>query len=357
VIGKITNLALICWLSVVLAACSREDVVYRDEVIAFGTLVSFTLHGIDPAQGAEVIRDVDLMFQEQHRNWHAWQKGQLTELNAAIAAGKSMQVDPSIVHLIKLGQSFERNSLGLFNPAIGDLLKLWGFQQDEAAAGPPPAKETIQAWLKTGPSTFDLEFNGQTIQSSNTGVRLDFGGFAKGYSVGKAVHLIEERNIRNFVVNAGGDLCIRGQHGDRPWRIGVREPHVGTGILASIELAGSACVFTSGSYERYFDYDGRRYHHILDPRSGEPAAHSTSVTVIAEDPTLADAAATAIFVAGPQQLQKVARRMGISEVLLIDDNDNAYITPGLIDNLRFEQEPKSIKIVEIGNSDSESENE
>ncbi|MDT8386098.1 MAG: FAD:protein FMN transferase [Thiogranum sp.] len=356
-IGKLINLTLVFWLSSFLAACSQEEVVYRDELIAFGTLVSFTLHGVDPAQGTEVIRDVDLMFQEQHKNWHAWQKGQLTELNAAIAAGKSMQVDPSIIHLIKLGQSFERNSIGLFNPAIGDLLRLWGFQQDEAASGPPPAKEKIQAWLKTRPSTFDLEFNGQTIQSNNANVSLDFGGFAKGYSVGKAVQLIEEHNIRNFVVNAGGDLCIRGRHGDRPWRVGVRDPYVGTGILASIELEGSACVFTSGSYERYFDYGGHRYHHILDPRSGEPAAHSASVTVIAGDPTLADAAATAIFVAGPQQFRIIARRMGISDVLLIDNNGNAYLTPGLKDRLRFEQEPKSLEIVEIASPDPESENE
>jgi len=329
--------------------CSpQEERIYHDELIAFGTLVNFTLYGVEETLAAAAVSDVASMFERQHKDWHAWQKGQLTSLNEAISAGSSMHVDLSIIELIRLGQSFERDSKGLFNPAIGNLLRLWGFQQDEAAVPPPPSAEIIQAWLSSKPSLLDLDINGQTVRSTNTNVSLDFGGFAKGYSVGKAVHLIESYGINNFIVNAGGDLCVKGRHGDRPWIIGIRHPD-GTGLLASIALEESSCVFTSGSYERYFEYQGHRYHHILDPRSGYPATHSVSVTVLTKDPTLADAAATAIFIAGPQQFVSIAAHMGIEEVLLIDNNNNAYITPGLRKLINFEQEPASIKTVRIGN--------
>jgi len=330
-----------------LAGCSRPaPSVYQEQIFAFGTLIDITLYGVEEEQAQQAVQAVDAMYQRQHRDWHAWQSGLLMDLNNAIAAGKSIRTDPSIVKLIQLGQGFERSSGGLFNPAIGNLLMLWGFQQDDPAQGPPPSDERIQHWLDSAPSSLQLQIEGQLVSSSNPAVRLDFGGFAKGYSVGKAVELLRQRGIDNLIVNAGGDLCVRGRHGDRPWRIGIRQPG-SSGILASIELEGPSCIFTSGNYERYFDYNGRRYHHILDPRTGYPAEKSASVTVLAQDPTLADAAATALFVAGPDNWQAVAGQMGIEDVLLVDVHNSAWLTPALAKRIHFEQQPADIEIVQV----------
>jgi thiamine biosynthesis lipoprotein len=286
------------------------------------------------------------MYQRQHRDWHAWQRGLLMDLNQAMAAGKPINTDSSIIKLIQLGQGFERSSGGLFNPAIGNLLKLWGFQQDDAAQGPPPSGKDIQRWLDSAPSSLQVQVDGQLVHSSNPAVSLDFGGFAKGYSVGKAVEMLQQKGVDNLIVNAGGDLCVRGKRGDRPWRVGIRQPD-SSGILASIEMEGPGCIFTSGSYERFYDYNGRRYHHILDPRSGFPAGKTTSVTVVTQDPTLADAAATALFVAGPDNWQEVASHMAIQDVLLIDERNVARLTAALAERVHFEQQPAAIEIVQI----------
>jgi len=338
---------LLAGLLLLAASCEHASQnVYHQQLFAFGTLVEITLYGVEDDRARQAVQAVDAMYQRQHRDWHAWQHGQLMDLNEAIAAGKTIRTDTSITRLIKLGQTFERDSGGLFNPAIGHLLNLWGFQQDDAPQGPPPSQADIQHWLDAAPSSLQVQIQGQQVSSENPAVRLDFGGFAKGYSVGMAVELLREKGIENLIVNAGGDLCVRGRHGDRPWRVGIRHPD-GDGLLASIEMEGAGCIFTSGDYERYYDYKGRRYHHILDPRSGYPAAKTVSVTVMTEDPTLADAAATALFVAGPDDWKTVASRMGIQDVLLVDENNVVQLTPAFAKRVHFEQQPAAVEIVRL----------
>jgi thiamine biosynthesis lipoprotein len=300
-----------------IAGCGQPPATsYEQQLFAFGTLVDISLYGVEPVQTLHAVEAIDNLFQRQHQDWHACQRGALDDLNRAIAEGCGIQADASIVHLVRSGQRFEQLSGRLFNPAIGQLLKLWGFQQHEPHRVPPDAA-SIQHWLQAAPSTAQLHISGSRISSDNPAVRLDFGGFAKGFSVALAVELLEKRGARNLIVNAGGDLCLAGRHGNRPWRIGIRSPD-GEGILASMDLESDQCVFTSGDYERYFAFNGRRYSHIIDPRSGYPAAGTRSVTVLASEAALADAAATALFVAGPEQWPDIARRMGIRDVLLID---------------------------------------
>lgn len=333
-----------------LSGCERPpDSVYQQQLFAFGTLVDITLYGVRPEPARQAIQAVDAMFQQQHQDWHAWQRGQLDSLNQAIADGRSQETDASIVQLIRLGQRFERLSHGLFNPAIGHLLKLWGFQQDEPNSAPPDETD-IQNWLQAAPSSLQLQIEGSTVSSSNPAVKLDFGGFAKGYSVARAVELLEKRGFHNLIVNAGGDLCLRGRHGDRPWRVGIRS-FDGDGVLARLDLEGAHCVFTSGNYERYFEFSGKRYHHILDPRSGYPAEDTLSVTVLADDATLADAAATALLVAGPSRWQSIARSMGIRDVLLIDTAGNAHVTRALQPLVHFEKAPTHINSVVLDTPD------
>jgi thiamine biosynthesis lipoprotein len=324
---------------------------YQQQLLAFGTLVDISVYDIEPEAARQAVQAVEQLFIQQNKDWHAWQRGELDSLNQALAAGRNMETDTAIIRLIEMGQRFERLSHGLFNPAIGHLLKLWGFQQDEPGKSPPDA-DSIRRWVQAAPSTLQVHIDGSRVSSTNPAVKLDFGGFAKGYSVATAVDLLERRGIDNLIVNAGGDLCLRGRHGERPWRIGIRSPE-GSGVLASLDLEGARCVFTSGDYERYFEYRGKRYGHILDPRSGYPAEGVRSVTVMANDAALADAAATALFVAGVQGWQAIARSLSIRDVLLIDTAGDAYITDTLKPLVHFEQTPRHVYTVDL-NSRNES---
>jgi thiamine biosynthesis lipoprotein len=191
----------------------------------------------------------------------------------------------------------------------------------------------------------DLVFDGDQVRSLNPVLQLDMGGSHKGYAVDKAIEALRALGIHNAIVNAGGGLHAIGAHGDRPWRVGIRHP-AQPGIIASLEMRADESVHTSGNYERYFDYQGKRYHHILDPRTGYPAEGVLSVTVVHPNGTVADAADDALFVAGLQGWREIARRMGITQVMLIDADMTVHMTPQMAERIRMEIDPPPKIIVE-----------
>jgi thiamine biosynthesis lipoprotein len=321
-----------------LLACSAPPSAYHEQLLVFGTVVDIKLWGVDDATGQQVVAQLAEDFDYMHRTWHAWHPGALGRINQMLPTGESFSGAPSVLPLIQRATELSERSGGLFNPAIGKLIALWGFASDEPPKGPPPQPAEIQALLDAQPRMQDVVIDGVSLRSSNPAVKLDFGAFAKGYAVDRAIERLRELGIDNAIVNAGGDLRAIGRHGERPWRVGVRHPR-GPGILASVEVSGDESVFTSGDYERYFDWEGVRYDHIIDPRSGYPAQGVASVTVFAQQADLADAAATALSVAGPRDWLPVARAMGVTGVMLVDEQGTVYMTPGIQERIRFEVEP------------------
>ncbi len=342
------RLALIL-LSLTLVACSGDDSPQRihQQIYVFGTLVDITIDGAERERAEAAISAIDADFQRMHREWHAWKPGPLSAANQAIAAGKSAVIPDSLIPIIEHSRGLETRSEGLFNPAIGGLLQLWGFQADTPPNGPPPSPESIARWVDSGPSMAQVHLDGNAISSSNPAVQLDFGAFAKGYAVDLAIERLQEMGIANAIVNAGGDLRAIGRAaGQRPWRVGVRHPQ-GKGVLAAIEVSGDEAVFTSGNYERYREHEGVRYMHILDPRSGMPVQGVTTVTVLHENGALADAAATALVVAGVEGWPHIAKRLGLKAAMLVDEEGIVHLTPAMHERLSFEGEPPTLDIVEL----------
>lgn len=325
-------------LMLLLSACTRAPEPIQHQIYTFGTLVDITLWGVSQAKGEQALAMLTEDFARMHQDWHPSEGGALAAVNERLMHGEAADLPESLLPLVRRSTELSVRSGGLFNPAIGRLIRLWGFSNEFAVPTAPPAGAEIEALVARAPSMQDLTLEGNVLRPKDDAAALDFGAFAKGYAVDRAIERLRGLGIEHAIVNAGGDLRAIGRRGERPWRIGIRQPR-GKGILASLETRGDESVFTSGDYERFFEHEGRRYHHILDPRSGYPAQGATSVTVVSRDAALADAAATALLVAGPEHWVEVAKAMGVSEVMLVDGTGKVHMTPALAARIRFEVTP------------------
>ncbi|MEZ5673628.1 MAG: FAD:protein FMN transferase [Thiotrichaceae bacterium] len=260
--------AVTLFLSLFLMSCSPPPAqdVYKQQFYVFGTVVGLSLWGVPQPQANEITNQIASDLQSMHNRWHAWHPSPLVELNQSIAEGKSATVsDASIIELLTLGKQFYQQSDGLFNPTIGQLIELWGFHQDELPVGPLPNDESIKRLVALHPTMDDITIQNNVVQSRNPAVRLDFGGFAKGYAVDLAIEKLKKLGVSNAIINAGGNLKAIGRRGKEAWQIGIRQPR-GEGVLAALEIEGEESIMTSGDYERYREYEGLHYSHILDPR-------------------------------------------------------------------------------------------
>jgi len=318
-----------------LAACQRPVPEYRETQYLFGTLVEFTIRGVEPSQAQLAVTAVGEDFQRMHNDWHAWKPGELSRLNQQLADGEFHSVSPFLLPLIEQAGVLATQSDDLFNPAIGQLVKLWGFHSDELPTGPPPPRDAVLALVEKQPRMVDILIDGDRVRSRNPAVSLDFGGFAKGAALDLAMQRLRSMGIHNAIINAGGDLNVIGSHGDRPWKVGVRHPQ-GEGVLAAVELRDGEAIYTSGNYERYREHEGVSYSHIIDPRSGMPVRHVASVTVIDNVGARADAAATALSVAGPKDWYRIARQMGLKYVMLVDEQGGVHMNPAMAERVLFE---------------------
>lgn len=327
-----------------LGGCNQDDAtdpaLHQSQLLALGTLVDISLWHVDEKLADETIQGIDAQLRQFHHDWHSWLPGRLHDINTALATGQDIELNDKEQALLQHASQLAAQSEQLFNPAIGRLIGLWGFHTDNPE-GPPPPDSAIRKLLQQNPRMSDLVFSGHKLRSNNTAVQLDVGAFAKGYAIDQAIALLRQRGIDNAIVNAGGDLRAIGRHGQRPWRIGIRHP-TRPGVIAAVEIQGDESVFTSGNYERFYEYQGQRYHHIIDPRNGYPSKHTLSVTVIHTDATTADAAATALFIAGPEHWRAIARQMGIDQAMLIDDHLTVHMTRAMAQRVELEQDLKRV---------------
>lgn len=319
-----------------LGGCGKEPL-YQEEGFVFGTRVEITVYGEDEARARQAINAAMHEFQRLHDLLHAWQPSPLSELNAALAAGKSKEVPPEIAAILRDSAELSAQSGGLFNPALGRLIKLWGFQSDEFLPILPDEKQ-VAALVAANPQMSDLVFLPQeAIGSRNPAVQFDLGGYAKGYALDRAAAILREQGVRNALINIGGNVMALGQHGSRAWRVGIQHPRK-PGPIATMELLDGEAIGTSGDYQRYFDLAGQRYCHLIDPRSGHPAHGVQAVTVLTHGPragVLSDVSSKAPFMTGPAGWEATARKMGVDEALLVDAQGVVHLTAAMQKRLEF----------------------
>jgi len=315
-------------LAFVLALTACQKPIEQAQFYIFGTLVDITLSDIEKDRAQEVFAEVQHDLQQMHNDWHPWEPGMLVDINRAFTQGRCAAFDPQLKYLIEASQDMEQLTGGSFNAGIGGLIDLWGFHTSEyPILAPPPASDEISVLTAQRPSTQSIYFEADTVCSSNPATQLDFGGIAKGYAVDLIVGKLQRMGVDAAIVNAGGDLRAYSNPDHQYWRIAVRHPQ--QGLIGLIEVDQDEAVFTSGNYQRYVEYEGQRYAHILDPKSGWPVADVVSVTVLGNNGLRADAAATALMVAGMDGWFQLSKTLQLDAVLVVDEYGKLYMTPAM----------------------------
>lgn len=312
--------------------------------VVFGGITDVELRGVSEADAAAAFGAIGELLQRDQRAWHPWEMSDLMRLNAAIAQGEPYRTSAELSGLLRQAQRAYVTSDGLFNAAIGSLVDLWGFHtSDYPITAPPPPAQNIAATLATQPRMDDLVIaDDGTVASRNRAIQLDLNGLAEGYAAEQIAALLRERGIANALINVGGDVLALGQAVDRPWRVGIRSPQHAT--LAGAELRGHEALFSSGNYNKFREAGGRRWGHVLDPRSGYPARGVAAVSVIHGDAVTADVASTALMVAGPADLERIARSLGIACVVLVDEDGAVWMTPAMQRRLQLLTPPAQLQI-------------
>ena len=330
------NVLRIVWLSLLISACVGVDEDYgTTRLFAMGTWVDITLDSAPDA--VQALQEIESMLRGYELDYYAWADGELAAANAALAAGSQITVDANLADLLQRAQQLAAASSYSFDPGVGGLVELWGFHSDLAAPKEPPEPAAVAAWLAMQPSIANLVITEDRVSGGTPMLKLDLGGIAKGNAVDKILMILQAHAIERALVNAGGDLRVLGDRRGRPWTIGIQSPR-DAGIIGTLELKSGEAAFTSGDYERFYEHEDDRLHHILDPRTGYPADHTQAVTVVAGDGVLADAAATALFVAGPDRWQSVAAALGISLVLRVDASGRIEMTEQMRDRLQISRQ-------------------
>jgi thiamine biosynthesis lipoprotein len=306
---------LLCLALVVAAPAARAEWLYRDARI-MGTLCAVELWAEDRARGEAAIEQVFAAMRDVDATMSVYKPDSLISRVNAEAASGPVPVSREFHDLIATALDYSRLSGGAFDITFASVGYLYDFRRQvhpdaQAIAAALPAIDWRAVALTPDPPT---------IRFTKPGVRIDLGGIAKGYAVDRAIEILKSAGFARAMVNAGGDTRMLGDRFGKPWVVGIRNPDAPRGAppILRIPLVDAA-ISTSGDYERFFDEGGRRYHHIIDPKTGDSARALRSVTVIASTATRTEGLTKAVFVMGPER--------GLAFINGLEDADAILVTP------------------------------
>ena len=236
--------------------------------------------------------------------------------------------DREILDLVALALQIAKDTDGAFDITVAPLLELWGFYSRSFRL---PGPEEIQRCLNlVGYS--NLILSSTELQKKKADVKIDLGGIAKGYAIGQAAKVFRDHGVTSALMVAGGDIYALGQKANELWKVGLRNPRE-DGVLGYLEVQDLA-VMGSGDYERFFIQEGKRYHHIFDPKTGYPAEGLSGSFMVGPDPTVANAWNTAIFVMGPEKGLNLVERIPGMEVIMVTTSGQIIYSSGLANALK-----------------------
>ncbi len=255
------------------------------------------------------------------------------------AAGvERVAVSADMRNVLESARQISEWTNGRFDVTFGALSGHWKFDHDQDNRL-PDMKEVRRRLSLIDYRAIQIDHAAGTVFVARKGMSIHLGGIGKGYAVDRAADMLRARGVHNFLIQSGGDIYAGGLKDGRPWRLGIQDPR-GAANRSFAELELSDGTFsTSGDYERFFIAGGRRYHHILDPSTGEPAHGARSVTIVTNRAVLADGLSTGVFILGPQAGMDLIERLPDVEGVIVSDRNEVLISSGLRDAITIISAP------------------
>ncbi len=298
---------------------------FSEEIAIMGTNVRVELWSEDRRQADEAIARV---IAEMHRIDHLMStykpESEISLINRR-AADEIVPVGAELLGLIQKGIEISELSDGAFDITYASAGQLYDFR----AGIRPDADEMEEVLPIIGYRYLELDSQRGTLHFAKPGVRIDLGGIAKGYAVERGVNILRQQGILHGLVSAGGDTRILGDRRGAPWIVGIRDPRNKSAVVARLPLVDEA-ISTSGDYERYFEEDGVRYHHIISPATGQSAGEVHSVTIIGPNATMTDGLSTSVFVLGVEKGLRLINSMGEFEAVIVDNTGRMHQSDGFL---------------------------
>lgn len=317
---------VLAWLALLAAGChAPERLQHREGRPLMGTLVEITAEGTDAER---LRRATDAAYREMTRLSDMMNHYDPDSVASAInrAAGmRPVAVPPELMAVLRMAQEVSQRTNGTFDITVGSLTG-WRFRPDDPRR--PTASQVAAQLPNVNWRRLRLDAQAGTAFLERRGARLDLGGIAKLYILDAGIRTLATHGVEHAMINGGGDIVVRGTTRGRPWRIGIRDPRAPQQLLGVVE-ATHGFVVSSGDYERSFVMDGKRYHHVLDPRTGYPAQGPHGVTLVADRLELVNGYGTAIMVLGAAAGKKLIADTPWLEGLIVDQDGSLWVSPGL----------------------------
>lgn len=316
--------SLLFFVSFISGCGPKESDIDRIQWFTMGTIAAVQSTDSDTLPKA---RDVSqTIYEAIEKRFSAWNDAsELAVVNASAGNGKPCAVSDEFFTLATNAWAFCRASDGAFNPLVGSIMKVWGFNGAKTVLHLPTSEALEQAvaladWHK-------VVWTNQTVLLPDPGMKLDFGAIAKGYAVDVVFEKLRSAGYTNLLVDLGGNLRATGEAAPRRggWRVGIRDPFKKYGILATFLLKPGEATATSGNYERFVTIEGQRYAHIMDARHAMPVRGMAGVTVVAPTALLADGLSTTLFVLGPNAGAKLLKNYPGCDAVWIPDASGKVI--------------------------------
>jgi thiamine biosynthesis lipoprotein len=271
------------------------------------------------------IRRIEALMTDWERPGQA--ASDVVRINATAGKPTPVTVSEETLQVIQASLDMSRRSDGAFDITYAAMRGLWKFDEDMEKRIPPAAEIERRRKLIDYRDVI-VDAKKRTVQLRRAGMRLGLGGIAKGYAVDRCAEVLRRYGLHDFMVQAGGDLFVSGQKGKAHWMVGVRDPRAPKGIIAKMAIQDHA-FSTAGDYERAFLLDGKRYHHIIDPKTGYPATASRGVTIFAPTAFLADALDDAVFILGPERGMALVDSYPGCSAMIVDATNKVWVSKSL----------------------------